>query len=95
MSYERRHTNPGRRERAAGKRHRRGTVSSFCGAAVLGPLKAGSCHIKRHFLRFDALCRAVACNAMTVAESEKRPNGVSETPAVAPQPGPIPEAAHL
>lgn len=94
MGYERRHRNPGRRERAAGKRHRRAVIQSHVDGAVLGPLKAGSRHMCRHWKRVRFLSAAVARGGMTVAESEKRPNGASETLAVALQPGPTSRAAH-
>jgi len=62
---ERRHENPGRREREAGKRHRRAQVGT-----IAGWLKLGHKHMCRDLRRFMAL---------TVAESEKRANGAPET----------------
>ena len=44
----------GKREREAGKRHRRGTVTSWCGTAVCGPLKLGHNHLRRHLGMFMA-----------------------------------------
>lgn len=73
--YDRRHSNPGKREREAGKRHRRGTTSyREAGAAEWTTLRLGRKHLLRNF-RLRALRRV-----MTVAESEKRANGAPESP---------------
>ena len=68
--YDRRHSNPGKREREAGKRHRRATWSHMASdGAEWTTLKLGHKHQMRHFRR--QRLRSV----MTVAESEKRAKG--------------------
>lgn len=55
MSLDRRTTNPGKREREAGKRHRRALVwSSNMGAAAV-PLKLGHKHFQRWAKRSQAV----------------------------------------
>ena len=66
----RRRGNPGRQEREAGKRHRRGLLVTQQ-AAEWVTLKLGSKHLIRYFRRR---------NAMAVAESEKRAKGAPEIP---------------
>ena len=66
----RRHGNPGRQEREAGKRHRRARLA-FKAGAEWTTLKLGRKHLSRHFRRRVG---------MTVAESEKRANGAPESP---------------
>jgi hypothetical protein len=64
MSNNRRN-NPGRRERAAGKRHRRARISS---GATVGWLKVGSRHSSRCMRRI-----------LAVADAEKRLKGMAES----------------
>ena len=73
MSARRRSQNPGRRERQAGKRHRRGLVWQMGQAAVQGPLKVGHRHLGRILSRHlsDA-------NALAVADAENSENGPEE-----------------
>ena len=66
----RRSKNEGKREREAGKRHRRGSISYHDEAAGWVTLKLGHRHMRRLFHR----------QALAVAESEKRTNGAPETP---------------
>jgi len=61
MSSERRHRNPGKRERTARKRHRRARYST---GAMSGWLKVGSKHFRRELRR-----------ALAVADVEK-PEGL-------------------
>lgn len=67
---ERRHENPGRREREAGKRHRRAQLWRSEWGAEAGPLKLGRKHMSRETRRIFS---------MTVADPEKRANGAPET----------------
>ena len=71
--FARRHSNPGKREREAGKRHRRG-ATSFRGAAGWTTLKLG----RKHWLRL--IRRERRLYVMTVTESEKRAKGAPESP---------------
>lgn len=73
MSARRRHQNPGRRERQAGKRHRRGLVWLSDWPAVQGPLKVGHRHLGRILSRHlsDA-------NALAVADAENSEKGPEE-----------------
>ena len=70
MSAQRRHGNPGRQEREAGKRHRRARVWGLGTGAGIAPLKLGRKHLSRYFRR---------SNALTVAESEKLATGAQES----------------
>jgi len=76
MSSERRHRNPGKREREAGKRHGRARIwcSNWGSGAV--PLKRGSRHFGRGYRR-----------ALAVADSRKSGGAicVMSLPADAPQ----------
>mgnify|MGYP003396295556 CR=1 FL=1 len=73
--YQRRHGNPGRREREAGKRHRRGiSYFTMAGAAGWTTLKLGRKHWTRRMRREQRI------RVMTVAESEKRATGAPESP---------------
>ena len=73
--YDRRHSNPGKREREAGKRHRRGSVSFRApDAAEWTTLKLGHNYWKRYFRLRKRIC------VMTVAESEKRATGAPGSP---------------
>jgi hypothetical protein len=47
MSSERRHANPGKKERQARKRHRRGSVWVSTWGSGTAPLKAGRKHMSR------------------------------------------------
>lgn len=49
MGYERRHSNPGKRERQAGKRHRRARIGTGAGSE---PLKVGRKHPMRAMTAF-------------------------------------------
>ena len=69
--YERRHSNPGKRERKAGKRHRRAVIFSYDGAVAVR-LKFGRSHGGRVWRRVER------ARVMTVAESEKRITGAPE-----------------
>ena len=71
--YQRRHGNPGKREREAGKRHRR-AVSHYNDGAGWITLKLGHKHWNRR-MRREARIRV-----MTVAESEKRATGAPVNP---------------
>ena len=55
--YERRHGNPGRREREAGKRHRRGRISGVFASvsAEWTTLKLGRKHFRRIMRRESRL----------------------------------------
>lgn len=74
--YARRHGNPGRREREAGKRHRRGRIGGMFASvsAEWTTLKLG----RKHFSRL--MRRKKRARVMTVAESEKRTTGAPESP---------------
>ena len=65
----RRHDNPGKREREAGKRHRRARIWSSSMGADTAPLKLGSEHLRRW-------CRRCT---LAVADAEKLANGVEES----------------
>ena len=77
MSRARRHENPGKREREAGKRHRRGQIGGifYHLSAEWTTLKLGHKHFRR-LARREEKVRQV----MAVAESEKRANGAPESP---------------
>lgn len=79
MSFERRHGNPGKREREARKRHRRGRVWSSTMPAASAPLKVGRTHFGRLDSKIAKLWRARSAEDMAVAESEKRANGAPES----------------
>lgn len=72
MSSERRHANPGKRERAARKRHRRSEVSSYYDGSVAGPYKLGRKHLGRWF---KASSERWIRETLAVAESEKTTKG--------------------
>ena len=74
-AYERRHGNPGKREREAGKRHRRGRIGGRFASvsAEWATLKLGHKHFSRLMRRESRL-------RQTVAESEKRAKGAPESP---------------
>jgi hypothetical protein len=69
--YERRHGNPRKREREAGKRHRRARTTTWSGAVAV-TLKLG----RKHWNRFIA--RERRARNMTVIEREKRTTGAPE-----------------
>ena len=74
MSRARRHENPGKREREAGKRHRRALVGYYGPeGSVAVPLKLGKRHLRRWSGRGEFFRKAMA-----VAESEKRATGAPE-----------------
>ncbi len=56
MSSARRHANPGKRERQARKRHRRGSVWFGGWAAGAPPLKVGLKHARRVWRKTSWLC---------------------------------------
>lgn len=70
--FQRRHGNPGKREREAGKRHRRAVSYYYADGAVAVRLKLGRKHWNRR-MRHEARVRV-----MTVAEREKRTTGAPE-----------------
>lgn len=77
MSAERRHENPGRRERAARRRHRRGECFAVIDGTVIGPHKLGRKKMGRwNPLKSSSESRSP--HTLAVAESEQRPNGESE-----------------
>lgn len=74
MSSVRRHRNPGKRERQAGKRHRRAVVISYFDGAVHGPLKVGRKHSGRIWRRVFELHKALA-----VSDAENSVKGSEES----------------
>ena len=66
---------PGKRERDARKRHRRGLVWSSNMPAVSGPLKLGSKHLRRHLHAF----LSVADTRNNRGKSPRSPGG-SDSP---------------
>ena len=82
MSEERRTSNPGKRERQARKRHRRGHYWNSNMAAEAEPLKVGREHSRR--------CAARFWQSLAVADAEKRRDGKDESAS-----SPVPPVASL
>lgn len=76
MSSVRRHENPGRRERLAGKRRRRGISYHYDPASGWGSFKVGS----RHSRRLAAQVMAVADGSIGSEPKTVGQAGVTEPP---------------
>lgn len=72
MSSERRHRNPGKREREARKRHRRALIWCSIWGAEAEPLKRGSRHFRRGYRHVMAVADSRKTGGERALESARR-----------------------
>jgi len=77
MSLDRRTTNPGKREREAGKRHRRARIWTSGMGAEAAPLKLGSRHFQRWVKRSLAVADSRKAGGQRALESARRSAPIS------------------